>query len=164
MAVQIGAAAVSLARHASLARFCRASHTSLFQKYMGHQMITLGIHDGHTATAAIAKDGKVIACISEERLVREKEWGGFPAQAIKLCLEVTGVSPSQVDGVGYASLMPVTIHKSYDSPTLYKRLFGYATRVLPDAFLRSSVWVRAAQKLGGRKNKEEHRKLLANLG
>ena len=127
-------------------------------------MITLGIHDGHTATAAIAKDGKIVACISEERLVREKEWGGFPDHAIKLCLEVAGVVPEQVNGVGYVSLMPLTIHKSYDSPTLYKRLFSYATRILPKSFLRSSAWVRTAQKVGGRKNQEEHRRLLAGLG
>jgi carbamoyltransferase len=131
---------------------------------MGHEMITLGIHDGHTATAAIARDGKVIACISEERLVREKEWGGFPTHAIKLCLEVAGVSPEQVDGVGYASLMPVTIHKSYDSPTLYKRLFSYATHILPKSYLRSSSWVGLAQWLGRRKNRDEHKRLLAKLG
>lgn len=131
---------------------------------MGHEMITLGIHDGHTATAAVAKDGKILACISEERLVREKEWGGFPAQAIKRCLEVAQIDPSAVDGVGYASLMPVTIHKSYDAPTLYKRLFGLATYVLPKSFLRSSGWVSLAQWLGRRKNKEEHKKLLADLG
>ena len=35
-------------------------------------MITLGIHDGHTATAAIA-NGKILACISEERILRDKK-------------------------------------------------------------------------------------------
>ena len=42
-------------------------------------MLTLGIHDGHTSTACLMEDGEVISCISEERIVREKEWTGFPA-------------------------------------------------------------------------------------
>ena len=50
-------------------------------------MITLGIHDGHTATAAIAINGRIASCISEERIVREKEWGGFPFESIRLCME-----------------------------------------------------------------------------
>ena len=68
-------------------------------------MITLGVHDGHTATAAIARDGKIIACISKERLNREKEWSGFPELSIKKCMEIAGISPDEIDGVGVAGLI-----------------------------------------------------------
>ena len=35
-------------------------------------MIILGIHDGHNASAALLKDGKLICSIAEERLSRQK--------------------------------------------------------------------------------------------
>ena len=50
-------------------------------------MLTLGVHDGHTATACLFEDGEVIACISEERLNRIKEWTGFPTQKHHKLLE-----------------------------------------------------------------------------
>ncbi len=34
-------------------------------------MLTLGIHDGHTATACLLENGEVIACISEDRINRQ---------------------------------------------------------------------------------------------
>ena len=38
-------------------------------------MIILGIHDGHCASAALIIDNKLVAAISEERIVRKKmEW------------------------------------------------------------------------------------------
>ena len=76
-------------------------------------MITLGIHDGHTATACIVKDGKIIAVVSEERLNRVKEWGGFPELAIKKCMEIAGIKPDDINGVGIAGLMKPTLPQSY---------------------------------------------------
>ncbi len=51
------------------------------------------------ASAAIVKDGEVVFAIAEERLNRKKHFGGFPALAIRACLEHVGASIYDVDHV-----------------------------------------------------------------
>jgi carbamoyltransferase len=60
-------------------------------------MIILGIGFLSEATAAIVKDGKLIAAVSEERLNRIKQWYGFPEQAIIDVLRIAGVGIEDVD-------------------------------------------------------------------
>ena len=43
----------------------------------------LGLHDGQTSGAAIVEDGRVLAAVNEERLVRLKLARGFPWKAIE---------------------------------------------------------------------------------
>lgn len=100
-------------------------------------MLTLGIHDGHSSTACLMQDGEVIACISEERINREKEWMGFPEQSIRMCLEMTDRSIDEIDAVGFCSLMPQIGHDGYRNPPWHKRLFGVAAKVLPSGMLQS---------------------------
>ena len=63
-------------------------------------MLLLGIggwlHDG---SAAIMRDGTVLAAIEEEKLVREAHRGGLPAKAIAACLEFAGAKAAEVDCV-----------------------------------------------------------------
>ena len=66
-------------------------------------MLVLGINDGHNATAAILKDGRIIACASEERFSRLKNDGGYPSAAVDCVLRQAGVSPGQLDLVGLAT-------------------------------------------------------------
>ena len=86
-------------------------------------MITVGLHDGHTATACLVKDGKILAVVSEERLNRIKEWGGFPASAIAECLRIADVDQAEVDGIGVVGVMKPTLPQRYDRPHFYKRVF-----------------------------------------
>jgi len=67
----------------------------------------LGIHDGHNAGAALIRDGRVIAAISEERLNNIKNFVGVPRLAIRKVLAIAGVTPSQIDAVAVASLLRV---------------------------------------------------------
>jgi carbamoyltransferase len=67
-------------------------------------MIILGITDGQTSGAAIVKDGKLIAAINEERLVRLKHARGFPRSSIKTVMNIAGVSSHEIDGVGIAQI------------------------------------------------------------
>jgi len=128
-------------------------------------MITLGIHDGHTATACIMRDGKILACISEERLNRIKEWGGFPKKAILECLRITGIDPEEIDGVGIAGLMPPTLPQSYQKPHWTKRAFVFGARVLPERFLQSNHWVKVAKTIGSLfRNRSEIKSRLRDLG
>ena len=46
----------------------------------------LGITDSHCATAAPLVDGRIVACVSEERFTRRKNEGGYPRQSVDYCL------------------------------------------------------------------------------
>ena len=63
-------------------------------------MIILGINAFHgDSSAAILRDGELIAAVEEERFRRNKHWAGFPTQSIRYCLEAAGVGISNVDHV-----------------------------------------------------------------
>lgn len=108
-------------------------------------MITLGIHDGHNATACLIKDGTVAACIPEERLSRTKNHCGIPVRAIGECLEAAGVSPEELDAVGVAGLLP-PMHGMPEvvAPVGFRRLYARASSFLPKSLLRSSGCVKPA--------------------
>lgn len=60
-------------------------------------MTVLGIHDGHNAGAALVKNGRVVAAISEERLTNIKNYSGPPLLSIKKVFEIAQIDPSDVD-------------------------------------------------------------------
>jgi len=61
-------------------------------------MIILGINAYHgDSSAAILKDGKIIAAAEEERFTREKHWAGFPKNAITYCIQETGIDFEDID-------------------------------------------------------------------
>jgi len=63
-------------------------------------MLILGLNMFHAdASAAIVVDGEVKFAIAEERLNRRKHFGGFPALAVKACLDAVGAKISDVDHV-----------------------------------------------------------------
>jgi carbamoyltransferase len=63
-------------------------------------MLILGLNMFHAdASAAIVVDGEVKFAIAEERLNRHKHFGGFPALAIKACLDAIGAKISDVEHV-----------------------------------------------------------------
>jgi carbamoyltransferase len=63
-------------------------------------MLILGLNMFHAdASAAIVQDGEVVFAIAEERLNRLKHYGGFPALAVKACLDSVGAKITDVDHV-----------------------------------------------------------------
>ena len=63
-------------------------------------MYILGINAYHgDSSACILKNGVVIAATEEERFKRIKHWAGFPADAIKFCLQEAEISVEQLDFV-----------------------------------------------------------------
>jgi carbamoyltransferase len=60
-------------------------------------MIILGIGFLSEASAALVRDGKLVAAVSEERLNRRKLWYGFPEAAISEVLDLAGVTIDEVD-------------------------------------------------------------------
>ena len=60
----------------------------------------LGINAYHAdASAALFRDGVLVAASEEERFRRVKHWAGFPVEAIRFCLETAGITLSEVDHV-----------------------------------------------------------------
>jgi len=63
-------------------------------------MLILGLNMFHAdASAAIVVDGEVKFAVAEERLNRHKHFGGFPALAVKACLDAVGAKISDVEHV-----------------------------------------------------------------
>lgn len=63
-------------------------------------MYILGLNAYHAdSSAAILKDGVLIAAIEEERFRRIKHWAGFPSMAIQFCLKEAGITLQDVDHI-----------------------------------------------------------------
>jgi carbamoyltransferase len=63
-------------------------------------MLILGLNMFHAdASAAIVQDGEVVFAIAEERLNRVKHYAGFPAMAVKACLDAVGARIADIDHV-----------------------------------------------------------------
>ena len=60
--------------------------------------IVLGINAYHgDVAAALLRDGELVAAVEEERFRRIKHWAGFPREAIRTCLEMAKITPSEID-------------------------------------------------------------------
>jgi carbamoyltransferase len=65
-------------------------------------VLVLGISETHCATAAILRDGQIIACASEERFSRLKNDAGYPRRAVDALLRELRLVPAQLDLVALA--------------------------------------------------------------
>jgi predicted NodU family carbamoyl transferase len=55
----------------------------------------------HDSAACLISDGVALAAVEEERFDRIKQTERSPINAIRACLDIAGLSPSQIDAVGY---------------------------------------------------------------
>ncbi len=63
-------------------------------------MIVLGLNAWHgDSSAALVKDGRLVAAAEEERFRRIKHWSGLPTEAMKWCLADAGLRLSDVDHI-----------------------------------------------------------------
>jgi carbamoyltransferase len=87
-------------------------------------MIILGLNAFHAdSSAALVRDGKLIAAAEEERFRRVKHWAGFPLHAIAYCLREAGVCLSDVDHIGFnqnsrANLMRKVVYVLVKPPSI----------------------------------------------
>jgi len=56
---------------------------------------------GHDSTAALLRDGELVAMVEEERFVRKKHTMEFPDNAIRYCLDEAGITIDDVDHIAY---------------------------------------------------------------
>jgi carbamoyltransferase len=78
----------------------------------------------HDSAAALVHDGLIVAAAQEERFTRKKHDPGFPANAVRYCLEQAGISLSDVSYVVF-----------YDKPLLkFERLLETYLHYAPKGF------------------------------
>ncbi|HEX9757389.1 MAG TPA: carbamoyltransferase C-terminal domain-containing protein [Nitrospiria bacterium] len=77
-------------------------------------MKILGITDHIISGAAILEDGKVLAAVNEERLVRKKMVMGFPRKSIAEVFRLANVRPDEMDQVAVASQWGTFLNKYVD--------------------------------------------------
>ena len=97
----------------------------------------------HDGSAALVRDGVVVAAGEEERFSRRKHDPGFPAKAIDFCLKTAGITIDQVDYVVF-----------YEKPFVkFERLLLTAFSTFPRSakvfresmltWLQKKLWVRS---------------------
>ena len=61
-------------------------------------MNILGINAYHgDVSAVLVRDGQLVGAVEEERFRRVKHIAGFPREAVRVCLEMGGVAPDDID-------------------------------------------------------------------
>lgn len=90
----------------------------------------------HDSAAALTIDGKIIAAAQEERFTRNKHTPDFPVNAIRYCLEESGLDVGDLDAVVF-----------YDKPLLkFERLLQTYYDFAPRGFISFAkampVWLR----------------------
>ncbi|MDA0832764.1 MAG: carbamoyltransferase [Planctomycetota bacterium] len=100
----------------------------------------------HDSAAALVVDGEIVAAAQEERFTRIKHDPNFPTLAIEYCLKEAGLTPAQIDFVGF-----------YDKPFLkFERLETYlavAPRGFHSFLTAIPVWVKQKLYLRGELNR-----------
>ncbi|QDK81840.1 carbamoyltransferase [Spirosoma sp. KCTC 42546] len=90
----------------------------------------------HDSAAALIEDGRIVAAAQEERFTRKKHDPGFPAQAIKYCLQYGGADLNKLDAIVF-----------YDKPLLkFERLletyYAFAPQGIRSFLLSIPVWLK----------------------
>jgi carbamoyltransferase len=95
----------------------------------------------HDSAAALVVDGRIVAAAQEERFTRKKHDAAFPVNAVQYCLDEAGLTPGQLDYVGF-----------YDKPLLkFERLLETYLAFAPVGFrsflTAMPVWLREKLRL-----------------
>ncbi len=105
-------------------------------------MRILGIHDGHTATACLFDDGRIVAMVSEERFSRKKNQSGFPKLAVEWLVKKYGITAKDLDLVAAPGLvMPMQEFGKQEGPWYY--LASTLSKTVPARIMGSHAWVRS---------------------
>lgn len=116
------------------------------RKIKNKPIYVLGLNEALGASAALIKDGEIIAAALEERFTRIKNHWGYPRHAIRFCLEYAGLKPQQLDLVVLSytdpyphftknraeerpEVAPPLVKKLRDLAPVYEYLFPLLTEV-----------------------------------
>jgi carbamoyltransferase len=105
---------------------------------MKDSFTVMGIHDNHNASVSLLRDGRILFLLQEERVNRVKNFNGFPAGAIKHCLDWSGLSLEEIDLFAFG-----TIHNPpWRDQEALLRYYGQpgAVKFLQDLFRASPLF------------------------
>ncbi|MCB1130079.1 MAG: carbamoyltransferase [Verrucomicrobiae bacterium] len=90
----------------------------------------------HDSAAALIRDGHIVAAAQEERFTRRKHDHGFPAHAVRFCLDSAGIDETGIDHVVF-----------YEKPLLrFERILetyiSYAPRGFKQFLMSMPLWLR----------------------
>lgn len=79
----------------------------------------------HDSSAALLKDGKIVAAAQEERFTRKKHDTGFPTKSVEFCLSSQKITIDQIDYIAF-----------YEKPLLkFERLLHQHIEEFPKSYL-----------------------------
>ena len=96
----------------------------------------------HDASAAILRDGTLIAAAEEERFSRIKHDFGFPSRAIEFCLEEAGVRGADVDYVAFFEKPFVKFDRILQTTFSEVPKSGAVFRQAITAWMLDKLWVK----------------------
>ena len=90
----------------------------------------------HDSAAALIENGEIVAAAQEERFTRKKHDPGFPSEAVKFCLEYSGLTLNELDAIVF-----------YDKPLLkFERLletyYAFAPKGIRSFLAAMPVWIK----------------------
>ncbi|MCG3130842.1 MAG: Decarbamoylnovobiocin carbamoyltransferase [Phycisphaerae bacterium] len=128
---------------------------------MNDGKVILGIHDGHNASVCVLVGGKVAYLVQEERVRYEKNYWGFPTEAVKHALATVGLSAKDIDRVAFSTISGVPRRRD-----LKATLYAFERLLKPSGLARMAL-IRLIGKLPYarlKNNMRMRRALLAECG
>jgi carbamoyltransferase len=96
----------------------------------------------HDASAAILRDGTLVAAAEEERFSRVKHDFGFPSRAIEFCLEQAGIRGADVDYVAFFEKPFVKFDRILQTAFAEVPKSGAVFRQAITAWMLDKLWVK----------------------
>ena len=94
-------------------------------------MYILGLNAYHPdSSAALIKDGEVVAAVEEERFNRIKHWSGFPKKSISFCLNREGIDINDLEFI--------TINSNPFS-NFFNKIYYLSTNSFSYSFLKNQI-------------------------
>ncbi|MDP2761581.1 MAG: carbamoyltransferase C-terminal domain-containing protein [Sideroxyarcus sp.] len=66
--------------------------------------LILAVHVGHNSSVALMHNGEIVTAALEERFCRQKNYVGYPKQAIDYCLRKNGISGNQLGRIAHTTI------------------------------------------------------------
>ena len=96
----------------------------------------------HDASAALIKDGKVVAAAQEERFTRKKFDDDFPENAIDYCLNEAGILPNELDCIAFYDKSVLKFSRLLDNYiTFAPRGFHSFMDIIPK-WIHKRLWIK----------------------
>jgi carbamoyltransferase len=113
-------------------------------------MNVLGLHIGHDSSAALVRDGHIVADVAEERFVRIKHYSGLPIRSIEYCLRSQNLTMNDIDIIALPAA-GVAPHLNFlfdlkgakvETPRFRTRAMAYVRRMRNRAEAKPPLYIR----------------------